>query len=189
MNWRRGFTRLWLVSSLFWVISVGWLAWPGDALPEWSEYWYYRLARSDVLDERRASIAAASRQRDKAVAEIRSRYDATRLKCDDPESPHRVTSSELRRIIFTSDGKPIDYQRKACEISDTELDDLEKVLYHTTFMQPESKSLERFALLENRQDFDGSLIRGWVSYTLLPPLIIFVVGASVLWALRSFRTS
>jgi hypothetical protein len=29
MNWRRGLIRLWLVSSLLWVVPVGWLTWSG----------------------------------------------------------------------------------------------------------------------------------------------------------------
>jgi hypothetical protein len=79
MNWRRGLIRLWLVGSVFLAVPVGWLTWPGDAPQEYARYWYYRVAHSEVIDERRTNNAAVARQRAEAVSEIRGCYDRWRV--------------------------------------------------------------------------------------------------------------
>jgi len=59
MNRTKGLLRLWLVGSLLWAVSVGWLTWPGNSPQQYARYWYYRVAHSEILKERRDTRSAA----------------------------------------------------------------------------------------------------------------------------------
>jgi hypothetical protein len=103
IDWTRGLFRLWLLTSLLWAVSVGWLTWPGDAPQKYGRYWYYRVAHPGVLEERRANEAAATKQRDAALAEIRARYDGTRVpQVVAPVGPHVATGDELEAIYLNN---------------------------------------------------------------------------------------
>jgi hypothetical protein len=182
INWTRGLLRLWLVGSLLWVVPVGWLAWPEDAPQEYVQYWYNRVAHPEVLDERRANEAAAANQRDVALAEIRARYDGTRV----PRVPHHGGQGTLDELGALFLNKVDHYGRDDWEITKQELDEADKVL-RTDFPQPESEQLREFTTLEGSLDWNRERISWWAAYTFAPPIVVLIVGASILWALRGFR--
>jgi hypothetical protein len=182
MNWTRGLLRLWLVGSLLWAVPVGWLTWTGDAPQDYVRYWYYRVAHPEVLEERRANEAAATKQRDAALAEIRARYDGTRVPRVDV-GPHVGTRDELRALSLNVIGH---YGRDEWIITKEELDEAERVI-RTEFAQPESEQLQEFTTLEGRLGWNGERASWWAAYTFAPPIAVLIIGASLLWAVRGFR--
>lgn len=182
-NWSRGLLRLWLVGSLLWAVPVGWLTWPDDAPQEYFRYWYYRIAHSEVLEERRANEVAANKQRDAALAEIRARYDGTRVPRVVSDTPHQGTLDELE-ALFLNNG--YHYGRDKWVITKEELDEANKVL-RTQYPQPESEQFQDFTTLEGRLDWNREHISWWAAYTFAPPIAVLLVGVSLLWALRGFR--
>jgi hypothetical protein len=184
INWTRGLFRLWLVASLLWAAPIGWLAWPGNAPQEYARYWYYRVAHLEVLKERRANEAAATKQRDAALAEIRTRYDATRVTHVAPTSRVGTLKDLTLLELKTFDG--FEYDRPSQDITQEELEEVDKVL-RTEFPQPESDQLQEFTTLEGRLDWNGERASWWAAYTFAPPIAVLIVGASLLWALRGFR--
>jgi hypothetical protein len=156
MNWSRGLLRLWLVASLLWAAPVGWLAWPGDAPQEYARYWYYRVAHPEILEERRSNEIAATKQRDAALAEIRARYDGTRLPRvvapdGSPTGPHVGTLDEAE-LLELNNG--YHYGRDKWIITKEELDEAKRVI-RTEFAQPESEQLQKFTTLEGRLGWNG----------------------------------
>jgi hypothetical protein len=186
MNWTRGLFRLWLVASLLWAVAVGWLTWPDDAPQQYVRYWYYRVAHPEVLDERLANAAAAEAKRDKAVAEIRARYDRTRATHVSSEGAagtgqKMITDHDLAVRVLKILG--IDYGQQ--DPSDQELDEVGRAL-KTDFAQPGSPQLQEFTRLEATRDWHESETEWWLAYTFGPPVILLIVGASLLWAARGF---
>lgn len=187
INWSRGLPRLWLVASLLWAVSVGWLTWPEDAPQDYVRYWYYRVAHPEVLEERRANEAAATKQRDAALAEIRARYDGTRVPRVAPDRPHTLTLDELRALEPALELNNIyHYGRDQWEITRVELDEAYRVI-RTEFPQTESEQLQEFTTLEGRLDWNTEVAGWWAAYTFAPPIAVLIIGASLLWALRGFR--
>jgi hypothetical protein len=180
----RGLLRLWLIASLLWAVPIGWLTWPGDAPQEYVRYWYDRVAHSEVLEERSANEAAATKQRDAALAEVRARYDGTRVpRVVAPVRSHVGTIEDLGarelNILYH-------YGRDQWEITNEELDETDRVI-RTEFPQPESEQLQEFTTLEGRLDWNGERASWWAAYTFAPPIAVLIIGASVLWAFRGFR--
>jgi hypothetical protein len=64
----------------------------GDAPQDYARYWYYRVAHPEVLKERRANEAAATKQRDAALGEMRARGVA-------PDEPHTLTLDEAKEEL------------------------------------------------------------------------------------------
>jgi len=83
MNRTMGLLRLWLVGSLLWAVSVGWLTWPGNSPKQYARYWYYRVAHPEILKERRNTEAEWAKQRDA-------------FSKDQP--PHQGTAEELAAL-------------------------------------------------------------------------------------------
>jgi hypothetical protein len=154
-------------------------------------YWYYRVAHREILEERRANAAAATEQRNAALAEIRARYDATRVARPKPE-PKRtpdgrrsLEDEDLWEIPFHGE-QP--YGRHWWETSPEERAEVDRVR-GTKFEQPESEQLQEFTTLEGRLDWNWEVTGWWVTYTFAPPIIVLILGASLFWALRGFRHS
>jgi hypothetical protein len=68
------------------------------------------------------------------------------------------------------------------------LDELEKVA-RTEFIEPESKSLQEFETLERQYDWNAVQSEWWGAYTFGLPIMAFVVGPGLLWALRGFSST
>jgi hypothetical protein len=201
MNWTGELLRLWLVGSMLWVVVVGWLMWPADAPQQYGLYWYYRVAHTEVLDKRRANEAAAAAERDKSIAEIRMRYNGTRtMRVESSEKSRQVTPNELDAFnLHLELGAGVDYCQSPCEMSHDELNELEKVAHAwrervltppgEVSVYPESPQLYEFRKLEAERDDNERAIEWWAAYTFGPPVILLVVGASLVWALRGFVTT
>jgi hypothetical protein len=175
MNWTRGLLRLWLVGSVLWAVPVGWVTWPGEAPQEYLKYWYYRIAHPQVLDELSANKAAATKQRYAALAEIRARYDATRV----APGPHQLTADEMERLWTWNYGSI--YGRNWNEVSKEEADEVKKV-FDTELAQPGSEQLQKFLTLERSVEWNKEQVSWWATYTFAPPIIVFIVGTSLMWA-------
>jgi hypothetical protein len=129
--------------------------------------------------------AAATKQRDAALAEIRARYDGTRVPRIAPDGPHVLTLDELRALELN---KMYHYGRDEWEITKEELDETDRVL-RTALPQAESEQLQEFTTLEGRLEWNGERAGWWVACTFAPPIAVLIVGASLMWALRGFRPS
>jgi hypothetical protein len=100
-------------------------------------------------------------------------------------SRREITLDELWTELFEGE-EP--YDRLWWEISSEERAELDRVR-HTNFAQPESEQLQEFISRENHLDWNGEQTSWWATYTFAPPIIVFIVGTSLVWALRGFRRS
>jgi hypothetical protein len=187
--------RLWLVGSLSWAITVGWLMWPGHAPQDYARYWYYRLAHREVLEERRSNEVAAMKELDTAVTEIRARYDVTRAqhmpppvvpgqsRLVGPDDPG-INAFELDLTLERALGGP-HYHYGRAVVTKEGSKEVEGVL-KTEYGPGGSPQLTEFNRLEAELDGNEREIEWWAAYMLAPPMILLIVGASLLWALRGF---
>jgi hypothetical protein len=177
INWTRGLLRLWLVGSLTWAASVGWLTWPPIQPYDRFLYWHYRVAHpGDYKEMLLAAHATLGATHKAAIADIRARYDKTRV----PRTSHTgpMTDNEMRAVTLNNQEN---YERRDWEITKEELDEVDATYNKST---PE---WDEFTGLTMRLDETGERIKNWATYTFTSTIAFVAVGAGLLWALRGFR--
>jgi hypothetical protein len=185
MNWRRGLLRLWVVATALWMVSVvavcaflgnDYEFRGGRALELSSEYWYYRILFPNLV--------AAARKLDTPL------YCMTQRERDEEEA-------KLAQLEAEEAKRPPEPSTRAGSLRRLEL----MTMLKTRPVCPEAVLKERDDLqMRYPQAGDiGYLLSavengGWVPEARLsfaywmfgPPISVFILGASLMWALRGF---
>ena len=162
MSWRRGLTRLWIVASLLWGAICVALFWPTSEAETYAAYWRLRLFQPSLFRD-------AEVNRD----EIDKISDAHRIlegdDCRDYTStsldnlPHELTRKELGYLFCQGAHKTLNAETA-----------------HQIKLEPVVE------LLHAEEDI-GVESTLFMEVALLPPLVLFVIGSGLFWAIRGFR--
>jgi len=172
VNWTKGLLRLWVVGTILWVVTFGWIEWPGDAPQTYLRYWYYRVAHPEWFaegwnDEYR--VRTGEPNREGAIAELKARSARAKMEA---EGSNQGTREELYALL---NAPP--YMNK---LGDQEL---ERIAETPVADDP---AAARLRSLETDLSWSETRLSRSASYALLPPALVFILGASLLWALRGF---
>jgi hypothetical protein len=162
MSWRRGLTRLWIVASLLWgTISVA-LFWPTSEAETYAAYWRLRLFQPSLF-------------RDAKV---------TRDEIDKISDAHRILEGDDCRGYTPTTPDNLPHQLTLKELLAGDCRGAHKTLDAETAYQVK---LEPVVEILHAEEDIGAESTLFMEVTLLPPLVLFMIGSGLFWAIRGFR--
>jgi hypothetical protein len=186
MNWQKGLLRLWVVATAPWIASVvlvceflgnGYEFRGVQAVELSAEYWYYRILHPKL-------VQAASKY-------LTPLYCDTQKERDEEEAPYKAKRAEEAKKAPLPGGRMISLQeaialgphaRPVCsEAVLKEQDDLRMQL------QQASEDVERLVFDVERGGWVHDVLMSLAYWLFGPPIAVFILGASLMWALRGFR--
>jgi hypothetical protein len=186
MNWRKGLLRLWIVATALWIASVlavceflgnGYEFRGVQAVELSAEYWYYRILHPKLVEATSKLLTPL--------------YCDTQQERDEEEAPYKAKWAEEAKKAPLPGGRRVSreemwalgpHERPVCdEVVLKDQDDLRMQL------QQASDDVERLVFDVERGGWVRDALLSFAYWLFGPPTAVFILGASLMWALRGFR--
>jgi hypothetical protein len=183
MNWKRGLIRLWLISSVFWVVASGWLTWSYDNTRLF-DYIY------DAATHNGRSKRAFETWRDQTTKNARPWKDMKfRIWANHGLQPPNILT--LGDLIILEGSAPNPWWKDAdfCTkefngiATDAECDELKRVAAAIPVV-PTPPEAEAWI---SRERISVQPLIEWAGPVFVPPIAALLIVAALTWALRGFR--
>jgi hypothetical protein len=200
MNWRKGLLRLWVVATALWVVFVATFDWAlsGNrggisAVGLSAESFYYHIIRPDLVASKRQFLDPKSphhcvlpeqRERQKArLAELEAAEQkaeavkqAAEAEAVRTSKPHQLSNEEYDALIRGPSAGEVDLIRAEMQVPECSADAARAI-----------SELEAVVDWGDFPDWARDAFLSLAYWMVGPPIVVFILGASLLWAFRGFR--
>ena len=176
MNWGKGLRRLWMVATALWIISVvaglPEIAAEGVSAAEvYSQYWYYRFTRPDVVAAALRALDNPCLAREERDTRLNARQEKlAEFKAEAAKHQGQLSASDADLLFSIEDLNKIGPECSA------EVAKAKEEMKNITFLPGVAECA-----------WAPEALRSFAYWIFGPPIIVFILGTSLIWAFRGFR--